>query len=317
VGQLPFTTIPPVSTTISAEADQLARSKFLDRCISARKSWRGGNFLAEVVETIHQLRHPLEGLATGLGAFTRGVGRVKGYWLKGEIDAYAKHVSNLWLEYTFGWAPLFQDIKDANAALHRLGLGGRADTKRISATGHVTTSVFNPPAFSGLVGGVGGPGFYQDSFKKSTAYVKYVGALRARPASLSGILDDFGVSPTDVIPAIWEAVPWSFFIDYFLNVQEQLDSMQFALADFGWIEQGVRNVTANYLTGSRCVAHDLPTHFDCEVRGFDRRSSSEYKKRSAIASVPFPSFHFRIPGLGSLKWVNTGALIQQIRASRP
>jgi hypothetical protein len=309
---------PPRVTTVNADADQKARQKFLDKCLTQRKSWRGGNFLVEVAETIHMLRHPLTGLANGLSAFTKGVKSLRGYWLRGELEAYARHLGNLWLEYSFGWSPLFEDIKDINYALNRLADGTYADTKRISATGTSdftsnwqTGQIYAPP------GGL--PGLVACDFHSRTHLsVRYVAGLRARPENLSGILDNFGISPTDIVPAVWEAIPWSFFIDYFLNVQEQLDSMQFGRADFSYMFRGIRNITSNYRSHyyvDRKAA--ASTHYNVNVGGGAACSSSIYCRRDPQYAPPFPFFRFRIPGMGSLKWVNVGALIAQINGSSP
>lgn len=309
---------PPRETAANAVADQKARQKFLDKCLQQRKSWRGGNFLVEVGETIQMLRHPLTGLAEGLRAFIKGVKSLRGYWLRGELEAYARHLGNLWLEYSFGWSPFFEDIKDINYALTRLADGTYADSKRISATGshsvysnQSTGQIYAPP------GGLPGLACF-DSYQKKYYSVRYVAGLKARPENLSGILDNFGISPTDILPAVWEAIPWSFFVDYFLNVQEQLDSMQFGRADFSYMFRGVRNIVGNYrsalYTDSKVAAS---VRYNVTVGGGAACSSSIYVRRDPQYAPPFPHFHFRIPGLGSLKWVNVGALVAQINGSRP
>lgn len=308
---------PAPLTSLNTQADIAARKQFLDKALAARKSWRGGNFLAEFAETVHMLKHPLKGLAENLGAFAKGVKSLRGYWLKGEVEAYGRHLGNLWLEYSFGWKPLFEDIKDANSALEKLADSHRCDTKRLSATGvfrsYTNTgeqSAFLPGGLPGLCG--------QMTFNKSSQYVKYYGTLKARPVNITTVLDNFGFTPGDILPAVWEAIPWSFFVDYFVNVQELLDSMQFALGDFGWLMQGVRNVSANYaLPPYVYPGVAAATGYVIQCGGGGACSSTTYVRRLPQLEPPMPSFNFRCPGLGSLKWVNIAALAAQFSGSSP
>lgn len=312
-GSLEMLSFPAANFLLNPDADLKARQKFLQKVLDARKTWRGGNFMAEVVETIHMFKHPLKGLEGAVKSLSRAVSNAR---LAGDASNVAKHIGNAWLEFSFGVKPFFEDIQDANKAIDNLANTLNSDTKRISVTGVSTTATkpsFQPISF---LGGVAGTDTQQEFWSKSTGYVKYVGALKARPSGLTQILDSFGFDPGDILPAVWEAIPWSFFIDYFLNVQEQLDSMQFGYGDFGWINKGVRNVVANYAGTVTAVSPSLSQLYEIDISGFARCSSTEYKLRSAISAPPFPAWHFRLPGLGSLKWVNTAALAAQIFGSR-
>lgn len=311
-----FPNFPAPLTSVSTIADSTARRNFLNKCLSARKSWRGGNFLAEFAETVHMLKNPLVGLAENIGGLARGASKLKGLLTKGDVAAYSYHLGNLWLEYSFGWKPLFEDIKDANQALLDLADGNRCDTKRVFAAG--TEQTYTPKGYVTPFLGDVAPYTISEWYNKTTQNVKYYGALTARPANITTVLDTFGIDPGDFIPAVWEAIPWSFFVDYFLNVQEQLDSMQFAFGDFGWIMQGVRNVTADYYLPP-VVPQGISevTQNVIKTQGGGACSSTTYVRRSPQSSIPFPTFNFRVPGLGSLKWVNVAALAAQIAASSP
>lgn len=310
-GILPF---PPLVSSINADADYRARQKFLGKSLDARKAWRGGNFLIEFRETIHMFRHPLTGLATNLSKFAKAVKKLNGL----RSNTYAKALGNLWLEYSFGWSPLFEDIKDINGALDKFRDGTYADSQRISATGYVEeqTNMAVGQTFP-FDGGVANLAIY-DSFSKFKAVVRYKAALKARPETVPNIADNFGFSAGDFLPAIWEGIPWSFFIDYFLNVQEQLDSCQLAFADYAWIMRGFVNTNSNIRTDMRpSTLAAASAHYAVRAGGGSANSSVIYKQRDPQFGVPLPPWRFRIPGIGSLKWVNVGSLYTQFLASAP
>jgi len=310
-GAMGIPALRPLRTQLNADADAAARSKFLSKALSARKAWRGGNTLAEFAETVHMLRHPLTGLYNSVSEFAYWVRRLK-------ARQYAKNLGDLWLQYSFGWSPLFEDIKDINHSLEKWADGTYADTKYISATGKseesTPMSAFNTAGLgTGLAQFMG-----NRTWTKDTSTVRYYGALKARPECIATIADNFGFSATDILPAIWEAIPWSFFVDYFLNVQEAIDSMQFAASDFGWMMRGIRNTNSSYRSAlATNEGAAVSAQFDVTGGGGSGISATIYKQRDPYYTFPYPRFHFRVPGLGSLKWFNVGALAALITASRP
>lgn len=308
----PLTRIPLPNTSVSTQADDQARSKLLGNYINARNNWRGGNFLAEVGETINMLRHPVHSL---FGNTTHFVNKVGGLRLLKNPRDYAKHLGNLWLAYSFGWKPLFEDIKDANKAISALQQSPRHDTIKINGSGR-----FEGITSSGIVVLGNFPGMDTTlstyRFNRTSSEVKYYGAVTARPPTLSTIAESFGVDPYDVIPAIWEAIPWSFFVDYFLNVQEVLDSMRYANSGLAWLMKGVRNtVTVKATTPWISSGMVAGTSYSPGISAEELKAV--YVNRQPINDLPYPRVHFKVPGLGSLKWLNTAALISQIQRSKP
>jgi hypothetical protein len=298
----------------NSDADAIARKRLLERYLNARKSWRGGNFLAEFAETVHMLRHPIESLFSSTSHFTRRVGGIKHLPPK----AYAGALGNLWLAWSFGWKPLFDDIRDANQAIQKLASGTGHDTMPLSASASASSSGLSDLTSLNCGSVNNYTGLWREQ-GRSHSTVKYYGAMRARPESFATVADTFGISPGDIIPAVWEAIPWSFFIDYFLNVQEVIDSWQYASTDFAWMNQGIKNRKSNLTYGAFSTANTIPVASRpwVSIGGGGSDKSTEFVSRAPIGSFPAPSFRFRIPGLSSLKWVNTSALIAQILASRP
>ena len=262
---------PSPPSSVSTAADNAARTKLLGDYLSARNNFRGGNFLAEVGETIHMLRPPITEIFGHTHRFAKEVRKIRGFWR--HKRRYAKELGERWLAFSFGVKPLFEDIKDANKAIRALQQSPRFDSTPISGYGS-DTSVVCSTLSSGF--GAMPTSIKYGSSTITKAEVKYYGRIGARPAGLSTVAESFGVDPYDALPAVWEAIPWSFLVDYFVNVQEVLDGMRYANADLKWMMKGVRNSIHYIETGG---SYD-------EVAGWSLSGSvcggeylAEYKKK--------------------------------------
>jgi hypothetical protein len=330
---------------MSAIADQRARQSFLKRYISAKNSWRGANFVAEMRETIHMLRHPVSSLFGSVMSFaqyvterrTHNLGKksvvavldkanrvilqkrkVNPYGEKKFVKKLDRGVSDTWLTWAFGVKPLIADCNDAGAALNNLKnrVGGTGVAmQRVKGHGRETISSITQQAGLNFVAGDPGTGMTSEIRNKTDYDVRYVAGLRARLEDTSTVLEHFGFDPYDVVPAVWEAIPWSFFIDYFVNVQEMIDSCRLWSADFGYCYRSVRNAgTRNFSRPRPTLMATATEQRYCSGGGF--YTLSTWVSRSSIGSVPQPSFEMRIPGIDSSKWLNIAALKEQIfRAS--
>lgn len=118
-----------------------------------------------------------------------------------------KDLGNIWLEYHFGWSPLIKDIYDAIEVVSRpippdrICEKGTVKFKGTSTTrsGYELTSVQSEALISVKIG----------------AYIKVVNP-NLLLASQLGLVNPAAVA--------WELVPFSFLVDWFVNVGDVLNS---------------------------------------------------------------------------------------------
>jgi hypothetical protein len=311
----------PFDFSADSEADNKAKSKLLGKVIEAKTSWRGGNFLAEIRETFHMLRHPLKAFYHETWEFAKTVKRLGRIQQVRQVKSdaewyrkYAAHLGDAWLAYAFGVKPLIADVNDATDALNRFADRRVFDTQPIKGRGHRTLTVQN-----GYVSvdpnGWAGSSFSSLKITKNDWNVRYKGTVKCSPFSERFQLQHFGVDFEDFVPAVWEAIPWSFFIDYFTNTGEMLDSLRYVNTGIGWLNRTVRNsgivqilppvqtsTFAGYSNYNHCgAAHSLMVRVN----------------RQPWGDLPSPNWHFKFPGLASMKWLNIAALTAQILDSKP
>lgn len=306
------TTYP--SAVVDSYAEYKAASKLLGSYISATNTWRGGNFIAEFAETVQMLAHPLKSLYSHTWSFVGNVGKLKKVYRRDPVR-YGRLLGGAWLAYAFGIKPLVDDINDAQSAVDHLANElGACDTLPIKGYGTAETleSQYTGASVPQC------PYARFDEYRVSRSKVKYYGAIRAAPMNFPSVATDFGVGFADIVPAVWEAVPWSFLVDYFVNVGEVLDSARLASANLAWLAQGksvelVSNSSDIYPAYS--VAN--PLGYVVTAGGGRAVAKRVWKHRVGVGSIPYPGFNFRIPGISSLKWCNVAALTAQIAGSRP
>jgi hypothetical protein len=301
---------PALDQNLSLIADNKARSKLLAHYLELVNTWRGGNFFAEIRESINMLRHPVESFYRETWNFAGKVGKLGKVYKKRPIQ-YGKALADAWLAYAFGAKPFAQDCNDAAAVLNKLGGSGRFDLAPLGGFGRETTgsvAVFANP-------GLPVPAFFQyDRQIKSDLTVRYRGKVKCALPGNQADLENCGLGVFDIVPAVWEAIPWSFFIDYFANVGEVIDGYRLCAVNLAWMNRTVRNSTTinqnnvrPYTSGSAVTTAATGSTY----------ALSQFVSRGP-SGLPAPNLHFqKVPGIDSLKWLNTAALARQVLGSKP
>jgi hypothetical protein len=290
-----------------------ADSKLLKSYLNATEEWRGGNFFAEFGETVEMLLHPLRSVYRRTWTFVGRLGKLRKIAERDPI-LYGKLIANLWLGFVFGVKPLISDINDFTETLTRYQSDYKADVLRIGAHGYSRTSLVSDVVDVGGAYPIG-PINSERTITKD-GHVFYKGAVGAAPSYGKRTLAQFGFDEFDIIPAVWEAIPLSFLLDYFLNVQEVLDSMRYWKADLRWLQQTVRNsCTMNYRNPTPDAS--LKPFYSVTVSDSGFYASAAVVTRTAVGSLPYPGWQFKHPAFSSLKWLNVAALATQWRKTKP
>lgn len=298
---------------IDSRADNEARSALLQSYIEAQNSFRGGNFLAELGDTVRMLASPLKSIYRRTETFVGRVGKLRNVYRQDEAR-YGKLLGDAWLAYSFGVKPLANDVNDLTRTLNKMREDGFYEGRMpISGTGRAREQYARLLQGFADFGPLGGPLSKTILTEISVNSVSYDGVVRGR-SSTTAAIQEFGVGIFDIVPAVWEAVPWSFLVDYFTNTGEILDSLRYADANLSWLKRTVRNsVTRDF--GEPKMSSDSSR--DVSVSGGRCHTTRVYVNRYPLTVMPYPQFHFKVPGFPSLKWANVAALTASIKASHP
>lgn len=156
-------------------------------------------FMAEVGKTRESLRRVIDRLRN-----------TKAYRLKG-----LSGLTNAWLEWRYSWRPLLGDMENVEEGLANL----KDKRKRLTEKAGLTTSWHTDVTTKT---GEEDPNANNTITRTRTSYEVGVGGAVAGDLELKS----FRFNP---VVTAWELVPWSFVLDWIVNVNQAIEAASFAL----------------------------------------------------------------------------------------
>lgn len=301
--------------TVVAEAKTNSQVAFAKNYRKKTRQWTGGIFCGELLETARLLASPARALRKGVDELhdqlSKVAKRTKGDSRKTVRDA----IAGTWLEWNFGVKPLVQDANDAATAFRAMASGRCYDIVRITGLGEAeakvvsTTFAWNP-SISGMVSSFNDWRGYREIYDQVQVITR--GAWKnENPSGEMPLPMRFGVGFSDLVPTAWELIPWSFFLDYFVNIGDVLDAWSMRLVKFAWLNQTTRSrrtdsVSDPIFTPTGGVFHFTGGGGQAVIKRFD-------VNRVPISNSFDNNLIVKIPGWGSTKWLNIAALAQMRR----
>lgn len=124
-----------------------------------------------------------------------------------KLRASSKHFANNWLEFHFGWSPLIGDIHDAMEVLVQPVLPTKVKVSKRMKYSFVSDNRVMQ---------------YDSYFNKHTGYIRWsMGSEFGISNPNLYLLNRLGV--INPLTVAWEVVPWSFLVDWFVNVSDFLE----------------------------------------------------------------------------------------------
>ncbi len=305
----PGVVVPSTNGSSLQATRQACRMVFHKRILEAQRSIQGGVFLGELGETIRMIKNPLKLLYKGAYNYLE---ILKKRSKRGRARITQKVLSDTWLEQAFGWQPLISDIQDAARAAAKLA-GDNPCSKRVNAVsqssdGGTSSEVVDKPYPST------GTLFKVTSSLKTvqTTKVRCSGQVRLHNEfGDSGALDTFGLSLRDLVPTLWELIPYSFLIDYFTNVGDLINYYSVRQGDISWSEEGYM-IDCTTTVAAPEVKFLVEAGWELVEKHFDHGGQAFISKRvvnrGALGGIGPMPFQLEVPGVGSLKWLNIAAL---------
>jgi hypothetical protein len=171
-------------------------------------------------------------------------------------DHTFKRLSKMYLSYSFGWRPLYQDVvslvdsltaftkrlnelvKRANTPQQRYWGQWISGSESADSTYSATNGTNEGIGAAGI--GLGGQRVRARSILRGSSGIRFHATLRYRyplPESLTAVggrlkafLDVLGVNANPAI--LWNAIPFTFIVDWFVNVSAYLERLRVDNIDF-------------------------------------------------------------------------------------
>lgn len=302
----------------STRANAEALGKFNKRIREKITAFQGGVFLGELGQTLRTIRNPALGLrrsaddflATARRIRKEGLGGATARNLRSLLDRTTSNLADAWLELQFGWKPLLHDIDDGSKALAVLNTGQSLSTGRVTASEEVSS---NPAEFI-TNRSIGIQKWMITTVSSDHCLVVYRGAMRAEarnPALMKAEL--LGFDPSSFAPTVWELIPYSFLIDYFTNIGDIIEGWSQIATRLAWCNRTVRQTSRgrseSYSSLDYCRAMGVQNLEAVTCVPAKVVMEKTVVTRGEFNGIRNPDFIFRVPRVGSTRWLNIAALV--------
>lgn len=180
-----------------------------------------GETLSDLDQTVSMLHRPFGGARDLLGRMIKNKRRHLG---KTAVSA-ARAISNTWLEYRYGWRPLILDIHNVSEEIRTLR--AKLERKRLVVRAGESNVLEDVKTFTQR------PLTWNSSWKLS-GEIRYTSEYRVHAGVIFDVVSVdklqelnriIGFRPNDFVSTAWEIVPYSFVIDWFVNIGPWLQAV--------------------------------------------------------------------------------------------
>jgi len=283
-------------------------AKFVDKANTAINSVESGQDIGDWRQTIHSALHPMQSLKEHvLGYFSKLKKAKRGRHTKTSLR---KALSDTYLEWTFGWNPLAADIADGISAIM---------TRSSHISDNTPVEAHDSEIYDGSNGFASdltyGPVTLRVLKKQTLRYTERLkGSVNVITQSGPiSIQQSLGLLPENWIPTAWDLLPYSFILDYFLNVGDIIKAMCLLDSRVVWCVRTTRDlVTTDYTVVDKGPEFYPPSSFYMYQSRCSGGNSSwsvcDFTRSIVPPASLVPSLQFSLPT--SIKpWENLGALM--------
>lgn len=234
---------PGTGSTSASKAEAIALAQIYRKIRSEQERMNSLASLAEITDVFRQFGAPANAL---IDLTNKRLNRLEleRRGLKGTVSfkraQWLRIVASTYLEWSFGLAPIISDTMKAAEALARFNndeelskllprrkVTGRGIDRAVSTNTNITNIGSSLMRMSRTE---------TDTYESRCQYIAGLSApITADFGSNERLMELLGVNPRNLIPAVWEAVPWSWLADYFSNVGEILNAAATSTASVNWV----------------------------------------------------------------------------------
>lgn len=267
--------------------------------------------LAELGDTLRQFGHPAQAiLELSNRHLNRVASEMRGVHGVQRKIKWLEVVARSYLEWAFGVAPLIEDTRKTAEALARWKGEAEGELPRPTHSDLKASAKASSGDFAFTQSTAVSPQnmlLYTKHVKKTTDVgciyrVRLSHSLQADFGSNDRLLQLLGFDPKRWAPTIYEALPWSWLLDYFTNLGAIIDAGFTDTSHVSWIQKTVRSETNEFwshpLDLQRMKSTFGSSSYDFKVSGLHLGQAAVNRVtlvRTLPESLGLPSFSTTYP----------------------
>lgn len=213
--------------------------------------------------------------------------------VKGKYINRRNAAGSTWLEYQYGWVPLFSDLYNTNQIVHDI----LREKYKVEGKGTGKADASDSLLWAGWLDHE-----WQSKTSARTILRGHIENKGLHYLNNAGLINPLSIA--------WELVPWSFAIDWFIPVGQTLNAMTAAYgltSDGGWT-----SIRTNESLSVKATTYSdqWPTN---RIDGGECKSERFSFDRIAYADFPRTRFFADLTPFSTARALNAAALVRSIR----
>jgi hypothetical protein len=220
-------------------ADNDAIKRLHEELESLRNRVPQGENLGQITQTYHSITKPLGGILNATRYLVDNHVRLlkKARWNNTKV--IAKAFGSSVIEYRFGIEPLIKDVREIGVALQDRNSIVEYTPFKVKSSAYRSDSIATH-----TLSGVNNGGWSPRGIGTNVGItrVRYKGQLKNECTIPQSLPDVLGLTWRDFVPTCWALTPYSFLLDYVLNVDDLLTAFYSPWNDVAWCSKTQRDI---------------------------------------------------------------------------
>jgi hypothetical protein len=317
--------VSPQFPGLVERAENDATKNFLNAYRKQAVFIQGMVTMGEIGEIIRGFRNPLKSFRKGIDVLFNGyrhnlkkIKRInrqnnrqnRGFRIARKVDIPSELLrmfSDTWLEWSFAMKPLMADVDGGAKALADLANSNlRRFPMRVTGSGEASESKISQHDFAFP----GSPKLGTFDRVEEHKVIRVIKAgMNSTSFSYPVPTDSLGFTVEEFVPSLYNLVPYSWLLDYFVNAGDIIDAWSYQNIHCSWDCHILYDTRA--VRGQNLVLYTPPVGSGLGpskgMLGASTYERLDYKRTNPWKVLYVPSIQWTIPGMGT-RWLNIAAL---------
>lgn len=228
-----------------ASVNSASVAKIRDKLYAIQHDADIGETLGEYRQLLSMIGKPLQGIRDLFDLYHRRVAEIKANVMRrygrplsrldrAQVAELNRAIAALWLEFTFGFKPLYYDV----LGLIKAAQGKRAEVKTKMSSSFRSDKLVSDETVRNTFNNY--CSMNVRTIKSLRVTVRYQVGINPKKVEALSYAERIGITPSRFVPTVYAVFPYSWLLDYFTGIDTALNSLCDNFEFTTWINKSVR-----------------------------------------------------------------------------